>query len=85
MALAGRQTFSVRQSSDGGFGAGAPAAGGGPTQVMTAEALLMRQYLGSLDNPHLIVYCIRPVQVRYMQEWALAYYEVPLDAAGSPP
>lgn len=39
---------------------------------------LLRQYLGSLDNPQLIVYCIRPTQVRYMQEWALEYYEVPL-------
>ncbi len=39
---------------------------------------LMRQFLGSLDNPQLIVYRIRPTQVRYMQEWALEYYEVPL-------
>ena len=39
---------------------------------------LMRQYLGSLDNPQLIVYRITPSRVRYMQEWALAYYEVPL-------
>jgi len=39
---------------------------------------LMRQFLGSLDNPQLIVYRIRPVQVRYMQEWALEYHEVPL-------
>ena len=39
---------------------------------------LMRQFLGTLDNPQLIVYRIRPVQVRYMQEWALEYYEVPL-------
>jgi general stress protein 26 len=39
---------------------------------------LMRQFLGSLDNPMLIVYRIRPTQVRYMQEWALDYYEVPL-------
>lgn len=38
---------------------------------------LMRQFLGSLDNPQLIVYRIRPVQVRYMQEWALEYFEVP--------
>ena len=37
---------------------------------------LMRQFLGSLDNPQLIVYRIRPVQVRYMQEWALEYHEV---------
>jgi general stress protein 26 len=39
---------------------------------------LMRQYLGSLENPQLIVYRIRPTRVRYMQEWALEYYEVPL-------
>ena len=39
---------------------------------------LMRQYLGSLDNPQLIVYRIVPKQVRYMQEWALEYYEVPV-------
>jgi general stress protein 26 len=37
---------------------------------------LLRKYLGTLDNPELIVYRIRPVQVRYMQEWALEYYEV---------
>jgi general stress protein 26 len=39
---------------------------------------LMRQFLGSLDNPQLIVYRIRPTRVRYMQEWALQYHEVPL-------
>jgi general stress protein 26 len=37
---------------------------------------LLRQYLGSIDNPQLIVYRIRPVRVRYMREWALEYYEV---------
>ena len=40
---------------------------------------LLRQYLGSLDNPQLIVYRIRPSRVRYMQEWALEYHEVPLE------
>lgn len=40
---------------------------------------LMRQFLGSLDNPQLIVYRIRPTRVRYMQEWALEYYEVPVE------
>jgi general stress protein 26 len=40
---------------------------------------LMRQYLGSLENPQLIVYRIRPTRVRYMQEWALEYYEVSLE------
>src|SRR5260370_2996433 len=42
---------------------------------------LLRQYLGSLDNPELIVYRIRPTEVRYMQEWALTYYQVPLAGA----
>lgn len=40
---------------------------------------LLRQYLGSLDNPELIVYRIRPTRVRYMREWALDYHEVPLE------
>ena len=39
---------------------------------------LMRQFLGSLDNPMLLVYRIRPTRVRYMQEWALEYHEVPI-------
>ena len=39
---------------------------------------LLRQYLGTPDNPQLIVYRITPRRVRYMQEWALEYYEVPL-------
>lgn len=37
---------------------------------------LLRQYLGSIDNPMLIVYQIRPTRVRYMREWALEYHEV---------
>src|SRR5262249_50409209 len=40
---------------------------------------LLRQYLGSLDNPALIVYRIRPTQVRFMKEWALDYHEVPFE------
>ena len=43
-----------------------------------AENALMRQYLGSIDNPELIVYRIEPKHVRYMREWALEYHEVPL-------
>jgi general stress protein 26 len=39
---------------------------------------LLRKYLGSLENPELIVYRIAPRRVRYMKEWALEYYEVPL-------
>jgi general stress protein 26 len=40
---------------------------------------LLRQYLGSIDNPDLLVYRIEPSQVRYMREWALEYFEVPLE------
>jgi hypothetical protein len=39
----------------------------------------MRQFLGTIDNPQLIVYRITPTQVRYMQEWALEYISVPLE------
>jgi general stress protein 26 len=42
---------------------------------------LLRHYLGSLDNPELIVYRIEPNQVRFMKEWALEYFEVPLESA----
>ena len=56
-------------------------------EIWSANPLL-RQYLGSLDNPALIVYRIGPLQVRYMQEWALEYSNVPLESAenvaGSP-
>ncbi|MDP7205645.1 MAG: pyridoxamine 5'-phosphate oxidase family protein [Pirellulaceae bacterium] len=38
---------------------------------------LLRQYLGSVDNPDLIVYRIVPSRVRYMREWALDYFDVP--------
>ena len=39
---------------------------------------LLRNYLGSIDNPELVVYRIRPESVRYMKEWALEYLDVPL-------
>ena len=38
---------------------------------------LLRAYLGSLDNPELIIYRFVPSRVRYMREWALEYFEVP--------
>ena len=40
---------------------------------------LLRQYLGSIDNPDFILYRIRPMHVRYMKEWALDYHDVPLE------
>ncbi len=60
----------------------------GVAEVLTDRALLqeiwdgnplMRKYLGSIDNPALIVYRITPKQVRYMQERALEYYGVRLN------
>ena len=40
------------------------------------ENPLLRQYLGSVDNPELIVYKMVPNRVRFMREWALEYHEV---------
>ena len=40
---------------------------------------LLRQYLGSIDNPELIVYRVVPNRVRFMREWALEYHDVPID------
>lgn len=53
------------------------------TDAPTREAIwesnpLLRSYLGSIDNPQLIIYRIVPQQVRFMREWALEYFEVPL-------
>jgi general stress protein 26 len=42
---------------------------------------LLRQYLGSLDNPAFILYRVQPTRVRYMREWALDYHEVPFKQA----
>lgn len=59
----------------------------GVAEIVTDDALLqeiwgsnplLRQYLGRIDNPELLVYRIRPSRVRYMREWALDYHEVPL-------
>lgn len=40
---------------------------------------LLQHYLGSIDNPQLIVYKIVPNRVRFMLEWALNYYEVAIN------
>ena len=62
----------------------------GTAEVVTDRALLqeiwdsnplLRQFLGSLDNPELIVYRVRPVRVRFMKEWALEYHDVPFESA----
>ena len=60
----------------------------GVSEVLVDEALLaeiwdenplLRKYLGTRDNPNLIVYKIVPKRVRYMKEWALEYYEVEIN------
>lgn len=59
----------------------------GKAEVVTDRALLeeiwrtnrlLKHYLGSIDNPDLIIYRIVPQRVRFMQEWALTYHEVPV-------
>jgi uncharacterized pyridoxamine 5'-phosphate oxidase family protein len=56
-------------------------------EVLTDAALLaeiweanplLRAYLRTPDNPELIIYRMRPLRVRYMREWALEYFEVPV-------
>ena len=37
---------------------------------------LLRSYLGTPDNPALIVYRIEPARVRFMREWSLEYHEI---------
>lgn len=39
---------------------------------------LLRAYLKSVDNPEFILYRVDPTRVRYMREWALDYFDVPL-------
>jgi general stress protein 26 len=46
-----------------------------------AENPLLRHYLGTIDNPELLVYRVVPERVRFMREWALDYHEVPLDSS----
>ena len=63
----------------------------GVAEVLTDAALLreiwegnalLRRYLGSPENPALIIYRIGPERVRFMREWALEYHEVPLGQEG---
>lgn len=43
------------------------------------DASLLRQYFDSVHHPDLIIYRMVPRRVRFMREWALDYYEVPLE------
>jgi uncharacterized pyridoxamine 5'-phosphate oxidase family protein len=46
------------------------------------ENPLLRRYLGTPDNPELIIYRCLPTRVRFMHEWALEYVEIPLACGG---
>ena len=43
-----------------------------------ADNPLLRHYLGTIDNPELVVYRVVPERVRFMREWALEYHDLPL-------
>jgi general stress protein 26 len=45
------------------------------TEIWESSPLL-RAYLRTPDNPELIIYKMVPIQVRYMREWALEYYDI---------
>jgi general stress protein 26 len=53
------------------------------TDAATLKAIwdsnpLLRKYLGTPENPDLVIYRVEPERVRFMHEWALEYIEVPL-------
>ncbi len=50
----------------------------GRLQEILEDNPLLRQFLDSMDPSELIIYRIEPTRVRYMQEWALEYFEVPI-------
>ncbi|MEX2216073.1 MAG: pyridoxamine 5'-phosphate oxidase family protein [Phycisphaeraceae bacterium] len=39
---------------------------------------LLRMYLPNVDDPQFVLYRIETVRVRFMREWALEYFEVPI-------
>jgi general stress protein 26 len=51
---------------------------GAVLQEVRGANTLLRAYLETVDSTQFILYCIRPTRVRFMQEWALDYHEVPL-------
>jgi general stress protein 26 len=62
----------------------------GKAEIVTDESTLaeiwaanplLKQYLGTPENPEFILYCIVAEQIRFMREWALDYHEVPTQPA----
>ena len=52
-------------------------------QSIWDENPLLREFLGTIDNPEFILYRVVPERVRFMREWALEYYEVPIEGLAS--
>ena len=52
-------------------------------QSIWDENPLLRQFLGTIDNPEFTLYRVVPERVRFMREWALEYYEVPIGGLAS--
>ena len=81
-SVSGQQVRALSSAESEFYAMGKAAAGTLGTRELLAEIWqdnpLLRQYLGSIDNPDLIVYRVDPSQVRYMREWALEYHEVQL-------
>lgn len=59
----------------------------GLAEVVTDEALirdihgshnLLKQFMPDPMDDNLIIYRVKPTRVRYMQEWAMSYFEVAL-------
>ncbi len=48
-------------------------------QVIWDSNPLLRQFMGSLNNPALIIYRVKPTCVKYMKEWALEYFDVRIE------
>lgn len=43
------------------------------------ESPLLQQFLPDVNDPEFVLYRVEPTRVRYMKEWALAYFEVPIN------
>ncbi len=48
-------------------------------QARWDESPLLQQFLPDVNDPQFVLYKVEPTQVRYMKEWALAYFDVPIE------
>ena len=47
-------------------------------QELWDQSPLLQQFIPDVNDPQFILYKVEPRRVRFMREWALAYYEVPI-------